>query len=226
MGIEAPKRLAWVSRDHRSASQDASLLPMSIASKASAAPLTNHHPSMKLTAILSLLISFMVSTSAIATEFPWNGVGTAHVDVPEGWTTETGNGKPAGIYIKATAPHGTKAVLQITLMDLPRPIPDKAALEQIVNAGSAQVLPSSVEGKADIKPLEIEGGFGMHVQFTDKSLVNKEVPATESRVMRMAYLSLEPKFLVVATLLFDDPTQTEVEQMMKAVKSIKIKTTP
>ncbi|QIF03246.1 hypothetical protein [Roseimicrobium sp. ORNL1] len=181
---------------------------------------------MKLTAILSILSAFIVSTSAIAAEFPWAGVGTAQVEVPEGWTAETGNGKPVGIYIKATAPNGTKAVLQISLMELPRPIPDKAALEQIVNAGSAQVLPSSVEGKADIKLLEIDGGFGMYVQFTDKSLVGKEVPAAESRVMRTAYLSLEPKFLVVATILFDDPTQAEVEQMMKAVKSIKIKTTP
>jgi hypothetical protein len=210
----------------RSASQHAFLASAINRFQFISCPLITIIPPMKLIAILSIFSAIVVSTSAIAAEFPWDGVGTAHLDLPEGWTTETGNGKPVGIYIKATAPHGTKAVLQITLMDLPRPIPDKAALEQIVNAGSAQVLPSSVEGKADIKPLEIEGGIGMHVQFTDKSLVNKEVPATESRVMRMAYLSLEPKFLVVATLLFDDPTQTEVEKMMKAVKSIKIKTTP
>jgi hypothetical protein len=226
MDIEAHHRLAWVVVG----------LSLRFARRIAPSRISRCHqinspllviiPSMKLTAILSILCAFVVSTPAVAEEFSWDGVGTAHVILPEGWTTETGPGKPAGIYIKATAPNDSKATIQITMMDLPQPIPDKAALEQIVKAGAGQVLPSSVEGKADIKPFEIEDGFGMHVQFTDKNLVGEEVPGTEFRVLRTAYLSLEPKFLVVATLLFDDPAQAEVEQMMKAVKSIKIKTAP
>lgn len=174
----------------------------------------------------SLLTCLLVTATARAAEFEWKGVGKIKADLPAGWTSESLLGKSNELKIRVAADGGKKAEILLTLFDVPQGPREKAELKKTLGMSVANFLPNFVEGKVEIRDIDMPHGFGVYTQLTDKSLVGKSVGPSEFRVMRSAHVYVEPKVMGVITILFDDPAQAEVEQLMKIVQSLSVERTP
>lgn len=186
------------------------------------------HYSRSALALFCIALAISWASSLRAADYTWAGMGKVKAGVPAGWTVEAGTDTSRRFHLKLTAPAGRKAGLQLTMVRGSEVISSRSELEAslLKSLEGSSALTGSVEGKAELLKLPMDAGIGCYAQFTDKNLVGKAAAATEFRLLRMVQGIMDARVLVSASLVFDDATQPEVEEMMAMLKTLKIELAP
>lgn len=137
-------------------------------------------PGLRLAAILGTLIA--AATAAIAAELPLYGGQVLTVDLPKGWTLESG-ANPEGLITARVASRDAQVSLQITFFpDAEGRLGREADQRKIVEEIAARYVPDSVEQEVRLVPLRSRHGAGFYCVFTDAKLVGQvELPPSEYR---------------------------------------------
>jgi len=170
---------------------------------------------------LVLVIGF-APAAVHAEAFDWPGYGTVSVGVPTGWSLRTKSPDKVQFYFIAEPQAGRVVSAQFSLIILPpeRPLrveQVKGRLEDITR----QFLDRSVEKVFDPKPLTLSRGSGWVVELTDASLLGKPAEPGNYKITRSALALLDDQVMLIATILFDDPSLPEVGTAMSLLSSLR-----
>jgi len=174
-----------------------------------------------LTTGFALVIGF-APAAVHAEAFDWPGYGTVSAAVPTGWSVRTQSTKKVEFYLMAEPQAGPVVNAQFSLIILPPEQPLK--MEQVksrLEEVTRQFLDRSVEKTFDPKPLTLSHGSGWVVELTDASLLGKPAEPGNYKVTRSALALLDGQVMLVATILFDDPSLPEVGTAMSLLSSLR-----
>src|SRR5262245_7537233 len=178
---------------------------------------------MRLLVTAFMLVIGFAPAAVHAEAFDWPGYGTVSVPVPTGWSVRKQSTNKEGFYLIAEPQTGPAVSAQFSLIVLPPEQPlrveeVKSRLEDMTR----QFLDHSVEKAFDPKPLTLSRGSGWVVELTDASLLGKPAESGKYKVMRSALALLDDQVILIATLLFDDPSLPEVGTAMSLLSSLRI----
>src|SRR5215510_2292630 len=177
---------------------------------------------MRLLATALVLVIGFAPAEVHAEAFDWPGYGTVSAAVPTGWSVHAQSTKNVEFYLIAEPQAGPVVNAQFSLIILPPEQPlkveqVKSRLEDITR----QFLDRSVEKVFDPKPLTLSRGSGWVVEFTDASLLGKPAEPGNYKVTRSALALLDDQVILIATILFDDPSLAEVGMAMSLLSSLR-----
>src|SRR5262245_16018821 len=184
-------------------------------------PLT-WEPPMRLLATAFVLVVGLASVAVHAESFDWPGYGTVSMAVPSGWGVRTQSNNKEGFYLIAEPKTGAAVSAQFSLIISPPEQPLR--LEQVkgrLENMTRQFLDQSVEKAFDPKPLTLSRGSGWVVELTDASLLGKPAEPGNYKVTRSALALLDDQVMLIATILFDDPSLAEVGMAMSLLSSLR-----
>lgn len=174
------------------------------------------------------LLCFLVSlTFGHAADFNWSDHGTIDVDVPADWKMSGTATEESGYTFFANPRSGANSLLQMSVL----PVPDGVTLtdddlREKLRESLRSYIEQSVEKSFRARPLTCRQGTGWYAELTDASLVGKPPAPAMYKVMRSALLLLTPRTMLIATMLFDDPTSPEAREMLAIAASVKFKPNP
>jgi hypothetical protein len=178
---------------------------------------------MRTFAAAVLLAASLLPARAPAEDLKWSGHGLIRLSVPTGWSLTSHDGGEDGFHLRAKPKAGEAVVARITIFE---PSGDKVIRSQdlrgLLGKSVQPVLEGSVERAFDPKPLALAQGTGWVVQFTDASLVGKPAAPGEFKMVRSASATLDGRQIVVATILFDDASRSEVAEAMSLLSSLRL----
>jgi len=171
---------------------------------------------------LLLILMAMFYASAFGVEYNWEPHGKIFLDIPISWNIHAVSAGDIGYNFDLRPKNNSNANCKITIAYIKqKPIKGVDDLKERLLAICSEFVSGSVEGKTELKPLEMKKGIGVYVQLTDKSLAGKPTPDGEHKVMRNALVGPIPNVMAVISVFFDDPSQKEVNEMMSIVQSLR-----
>jgi hypothetical protein len=177
---------------------------------------------MRLFATAFVLVIGFAPAAVHAEAFDWPGHGTVSVAVPTGWSVRTQPTNKVGFYLIAEPQAGPVVSAQFSLIVSTSEQP--LGVEQVkgrLEDMTRQFLDGSVEKAFDPKQLTLSRGSGWVVELTDASLVGKPAEAGNYKITRSALALLDDRVMLIATILFDDPSLPEVGRAMSLLSSLR-----
>lgn len=169
--------------------------------------------------LLCVLASFSFGQAA---DFNWTDRGTIDLQPPENWKLRSSVTEEGAYTVIATPRSEANALLQISVMSIPPAlILTDDDLRLRLHDSLRTYIDQSVEKEFRVKDLSCRQGRGWYAQLTDAALVGQPPKKDEYKVMRSALLLLEPRTMVLATMLFDDATGPEAAEMLTIVSSMR-----
>jgi hypothetical protein len=174
------------------------------------------------------LLCFLVSMSvAQAAEFNWSARGCIDLETPSNWKVRGTTTEEGGYTFLAHPESGSNALLQISVMTIPRTLVlSDADLRLRLHDSLRTYIDQSVEKEFRVQDLACRQGRGWYAELTDAALAGQPPKKEEYKIMRSALLLLEPHTMVLATMLFDDARGPEPAEMMAMVASIHLDQSP
>jgi hypothetical protein len=156
-----------------------------------------------------------------AADFNWADHGTIDLDVPPDWKLRGTATEEGGYTFIATPRAETHALLQISVLNVPAALVlSDDDLRLRLHDSLRTYIDQSVEKEFRVQDLACRQGKGWYAELTDASLIGQPVKPEEFKIMRSALLLLDPRTLVIATMLFDDAHAPEAGAMLKIVASM------
>lgn len=174
------------------------------------------------------LVCFLVALNfSQAAEFDWANRGRFDLEMPQNWNLRGAANEDGGYFFVATPRSEANALLQVSVMNIPPELVlADADLRLRLHDSLRTYVEQSVEKEFRVKELSCRQGRGWYAELTDGALVGQPPKKEEYKVMRSALLLLEPRTMVVATMLFDDASGPEAAEMLTIVSSIRFATHP
>lgn len=159
--------------------------------------------------------------------YDWDGHGRIAVEIPEQWEFNGRSEGGLGYSFRGRPGSDAAAAIQITLIQAPesKPIRDDELPDRLRDS-LGQAIEQSVEKKFQPVPLKCRQGKGWYAELTDASLVGKPAVPNDFKVMRVALVALDRRYLVIAAMHFDNPQGKEVSEMLAMVASITLQKDP
>jgi hypothetical protein len=169
-----------------------------------------------------VLLCFLVSLGiGRAAEIDWSDHGLINLDTPPGWKLERQDPEGAGCSFSVRPESGVVALLQITVVDIPEDqTVDSGALRDRLHESVKPFIEQSVE--REFRPVALSSRPGWYVELTDAQLAGKPAVPGDYKVMRSALVLLNPRTLVIATMLLDDPATAEAADMLAMVSHLRL----
>ena len=172
-------------------------------------------------ALLCLLVCVNFSRAA---EFIWRDRGTIEVTAPTGWQLRGTATEEDSYLLIANPDSDANALLQISVMSIPSAlILTDRDLRLRLHDSLLTYIDGSVEKDFCVQDLTCRQGRGWFAELTDASLVGQPAKKDEYNVMRSALLLLEPRTMVLATMLFDDAKGPEAAAMLAIVGNMRFR---
>ena len=156
-----------------------------------------------------------------AADFNWSDHGTIDLETPPNWKMRGTATEEGGYTFIANPSSGTTALLQISVMSIPPTLVlTDGDLRLRLHDSLRTYIDQSVEKEFRVQDLACRQGRGWYAELTDAALVGQPSKKDEYKVMRSAMLLLEPRTMVIATMLFDDAKGPEAAEMLAIVASM------
>lgn len=172
---------------------------------------------------LLLLVSAAISlpVSSWADKFDLGTHGDLEVAVPATWSAKSQSAGEQGFNIMIKPKSDANAGLQITalFMKVDQSISDEDMQKRFADS-LVQMVPGSVEKKADLKKLKLKGATACYVSLTDESLVGKPSVPGNFKVMTSGMAKLSDGVVTSFTLFSDDKTGADFTEGLKIIESI------
>ena len=174
------------------------------------------------------LLCFLVSVSlGQAADFNWAERGTIDLETPPNWKLRGTATEEGGYLFIANPSSGANALLQISVMNIPPTLVlTDGDLRLRLHDSLLTYINQSVEREFCVHDLACRQGRGWYAELTDATLAGQPAKKDEYKVMRSALLLLDPRTMVLATMLFDDAQGPEAAAMLAMVASMRFQQHP
>jgi len=181
---------------------------------------------MRLLAAAAFVLATCFAPATLHAEtFEWPGYGKVDVTVPSGWSVRAHPMSVRAVEGFALIAEPTPVVnAQLALLSSKQPL-KMEDLKDLLEDMTRKIISGSVEKAFDPKPLTLSQGFGFMVELTDASQVGKPLQPGEYKRVRSAIAFVDDRMMLVATILFNDPSQPEVEATMSLISSLRFERT-
>jgi hypothetical protein len=181
---------------------------------------------MKTVLSFGLLISFSVVCAA--TEVDLGTRGSLSFTVPDSWTANSNpanrpDGTPIGYAFTFKPRNQANAKCMLSLAYVKTTKMEKERIRQEVLRTTAEIVPQSVEKKANLKDFCLKQGYGAYCVFTDASLVGKPSTKDDYKVMGSGQVQLSEEVLGVVSMFADDANSPEFKAMLAIINSLELK---
>ena len=178
---------------------------------------------------LSLLVLLsLLALPSFAEKIDLGGGKALLLILPATWT-DTGPVSPPpgvsirGINVRYVPKGGSNDAVLITIITVPDDrLSDRETLKEVVEQSTAQFVPGSVEGKAELKDFKIGAATGFSATFTDASLVGKPSVKEDYKALTTCFVYLGQQVMLTATVFTDDLGGPAYAEGLRLLKSISL----
>jgi len=148
--------------------------------------------------------------------------------LPTTWTDTGPVSPPPGVTIRGVNARyvpksGSNDAVLITIITVPDDrLSDRETLKEVVEQSTAQFVPGSVEGKAELKDFKIGAATGFSATFTDASLVGKPSVKDDYKALTTCFVYLGGQVMLTATVFTDDLGSPAYAEGLRLLKSISL----
>lgn len=172
--------------------------------------------------ITSIGLAILSALSCYGADFDLGPHGVLSVTVPDGWIAKVEPPGKGGDALSFTPADGSNAKCLLTFIYGIKRTPAKTIIRAEVLRIVQQLVPQSVEKKANLEDFSLEKGVGAYCVFTDASLVGKEVKPGDYKVMGSGQVQPSEDMVGVVSLFADDAAGKEFKAMVNIINSLKV----
>lgn len=180
--------------------------------------------------MLNLLLA-LVLPAALSAETINLGAGrSARLNLPDAWkAAKVLQGlpeNPAGpANVRYVTKNGSNDAVLLSLIPMAdEQYADLAQLRALVKESTQQFADGSMERKANLKEIKVDGRTGFSCLFTDAELVGQPTKKDDYKTITSCFVYLGDNIMLAATIFSDDPGAKAYDEATRLLQSLTLST--